>query len=334
MNNRQLKWGNQLALIPLILFLGAVQLNAETIDTLQRTFKVAPGGHLVVDVDIGGIEVASSEGSGITVEVIRKVEGSSKKREIAFLREHQVNLSQSGDTISLRARRNAWSTSWWRRRVKTDFRYILSVPEQFHVNLKTSGGGIRVEHLTGTVQANTSGGGLQFSSIRGPIEGRTSGGGITLKECVGTVKVHTSGGSIKSLDGEGALSLDSSGGGITIQSHSGDVRVHTSGGSITCEEIEGSLEADTSGGGIRARTRELLGGDWRLTSSGGGITVYLPRETELEVDASTSGGGIHTDFPVNVTGRLSKDRLVGKIGNGGKRLYIRTSGGGIHIRKT
>jgi hypothetical protein len=76
--------------------------------------------------------------------------------------------------------------------------------------------------------------------------------------------------------------------------------------------------------------------DCRLTTSGGSIDVSLSRSAHVDLDASTSGGHVWTDFAVSSgTARSNDDRhsreLHGPINGGGPLLYLHTSGGGISV---
>ena len=50
--------------------------------------------------------------------------------------------------------------------------------------------------------------------------------------------------------------------------------------------------------------------------------------------AETVNGEIETDFPLTVSGRVSKRRLSGTIGGGGRALEMETVNGSIHLRKS
>jgi len=60
----------------------------------------------------------------------------------------------------------------------------------------------------------------------------------------------------------------------------------------------------------------------------------LPAGAEFTLDAGTTNGGIHTDFPVTVQGSLSTKRLSGTIGAGGRDLRVSTTNGGIKLTKS
>jgi hypothetical protein len=294
--------GNQfqftLALFALSLTFVSPLARAATEDNLEKTFAVTPGGKIILDIDRGSIDVTSGNGSDVKVEVFRKVSARTKSKEQEILREHQINFQQEGNTVTVRASGKNDSFKLWNSdRTRFEFRYVISVPQKFDVDLKTSGGGISVKDLIGDVKVRTSGGGLELSKIRGPIKGQTSGGSIKIKQ------------------------------------FKGDAVVKTSGGGITSEQIEGNLTAFTSGGSISASLAGQPSRDCRLETSGGNITVKLNQKTGLDVDASTSGGRVDSELPVAIVGQTKHSSLRGKLNGGGKSLVLHTSGGNIKLRK-
>src|SRR5215510_1956174 len=224
---------------------------------IQRTFSVRPGGRLIMDVEPGSIEVKTTSDTRIVVDIFRKVERAGDYRAEEILRQHEVNFEQQGNDLMIRAKFPHEYFRLWRR-PGLQVRYVVSIPTEFNVDLKTSGGGIRVDDLRGEVRVKTSGGGLQFGKIEGPINGNTSGGGINLAGCNGKVDVRTSGGGINIGSGAGELLAEPSAAGPDnrvadeIRDFVGDAVVRTSGGAIRINRIEGSIDASTSGGPIVA----------------------------------------------------------------------------------
>src|SRR5262245_3263472 len=310
----------------------SIAARAATQGDIQRTFSVRPGGRLVMDVDLGSIEVNTSGDSAVVATVYRRVERFSDSRGEDLLGRHVVDFDQQGDNIIIRSKYPQEDFRRWRRS-GLNVRYVVSIPTVFNVDLKTSGGGIRVDDLRGEVRVKTSGGGLQFGRIEGPIIGNTSGGGITLAGCKGKVDVRTSGGGIDIGSGSGDLVAETSGGGIKIEEFVGDAFVRTSGGAIRINRIEGAIDASTSGGPIVASLGAQPKKDCRLHTSGGGITVELDEALSLNINAEASGGGVTTDLPLTVQGELRSGRLQGSLNGGGQSLSLQTSGGSIHLRK-
>jgi DUF4097 and DUF4098 domain-containing protein YvlB len=302
-------------------------------DTIHESFNVKSGGTLSLESDLGSIEVHATETSKVTVEVVRKVKTSSKKEAAAVLEDFEVTFDQNGDNVSIVAKYPRQHGIFGGFGEKLQVHYIINVPHEYNVDLMTSGGSIAVDALKGSVKAETSGGSLKFGQIEGPVIGKTSGGSISLDGCIGDAQINTSGGGINIGDVQGNVDAETSGGSIQMNRIKGRVAASTSGGGIHIEEATGDVNAETSGGSIFARITKQPEGDCRLSTSGGGVDVYLLSSAEVELDASTSGGNVHTDFDVLVHGTHGQSELSGKINGGGPLLYLRSSGGGIHISK-
>jgi len=320
--------------LPLLLLLAtSLTLSAQTEEKLDKKFSIPAGGQLVVDVGAGSIDVTTHASDEVTVSVYRKVNRRSKADEEEFLREHPVTFSQDGSKLTIHTDDRNNGMGGWFSSNRSEAKYTITVPASFNLQLKTSGGGIGVNEVTGNVTANTSGGGLKFAHVHGPIDGHTSGGGIHVEGCEGNIKINTSGGGIHVAGGGGNLDGDTSGGSVTVKEFHGPARVETSGGGITLENITGKVDGSTSGGSINALFSSPLVEEVKLETSGGGVTVRLPGDSAFTLDAATSGGDVSTDLPVTVVGKLSRSHLSGPVNGGGKILRLRSSGGGIHVKK-
>lgn len=322
--------------------LAATTVRAELEDTVTNSFKVQPGGQLVVEVDRGSIEVMTADNESVDVEVVRTVYDDSEAKAEKILKDHVVTMTQHGNRVEIHGKYNgekptSWFnfSKWIESGHELKVQYQITVPHKFDVDLKTSGGKIAVDTLTGKVEAHTSGGSLKFEKIEGSLSGHTSGGSITVGGCKGPVDVKTSGGSLHLKDIEGDVDAHTSGGSIHADNLTGKSELATSGGSIHVAEIKGQLEAKTSGGGIEA---ELVGqptGDCSFKTSGGSITLLLGEKVAVDIDAHTSAGRVSSDFPIAtvIQGEHKKNELHGKINGGGPLITAHTSAGGIHIRK-
>jgi DUF4097 and DUF4098 domain-containing protein YvlB len=306
---------------------------AETEEQVNKRFSAQPGGKLIVDVDFGSIEVNTNASSEVTVDVFRKITRSTKADEEEFLREHPVTFSQDGDTVTVSSHAKTKMTGWWHGSQKTEGRYTITVPAAFTAQLKTAGGGVTANDLTGEVKAQTSGGGFNFSRLHGTLNAETSGGSIHVRDCQGPLKVRTSGGGIDVSGGSGSLDGGTSGGTVTVREFQGPARVESSGGGITIENVAGKVDGSTSGGSISARFSSPLSDEVKLETSGGGVTLRVPENSAFDLDASTSGGSVNSELPVTVVGKVAHSHLKGPVNGGGKPVVLRTSGGSIHVRK-
>ncbi len=291
-------------------------LSAKIERTVEKSFAVQPGGTLKVETSGGGIRVEPGSGSEVHVVVKEVINASTDAEADNLLKNLNLTIEQQGNDVTATAKyEGSRPDSWFHfgswPPVRCEF--TVTVPATYNVDLRTSGGGIRVGDLSGKVVARTSGGGLQFGKITGSVDGNTSGGGIRLAACTGDVKVHTSGG------------------GIHLGPVDGSADVRTSGGGISIEQIAGIVNAHTSGGPIHAAFSGPLKGNCDLSSSGGGITVRVDPKSAFNLNASTSGGGVSCGVPVTVTGEMKRNRIVGTVNGGGHELRLHTSGGGIRV---
>ena len=96
----------------------------------------------------------------------------------------------------------------------------------------------------------------------------------------------------------------------------------------------GLVEAQTVNGRITARIGRT---DWSGTlgfkTVNGGISLTAPGDLSADLEASAVNGGIDSDFPVTVNGRIDRTHLRGRIGAGGRTLELETVNGGIEIKK-
>ncbi|MBA7608020.1 MAG: DUF4097 family beta strand repeat protein [Calditrichaeota bacterium] len=300
---------------------------------ITRSFNVDYGGTLTVDTDRGSIEVATTRAQKVTVEVTRKwPSGGAKEADPSAdgWEDFEIKFDHSGKDVFIIAECTR-GKNWfgWDNRLR--IHYAITVPEKYNLDLVTAGGGIKIADLEGDVKCETSGGSLHISQIKGSIYGRTSGGSITLTGSDGEADLKTSGGGIDIGQVTGHIKAHTSGGLIDIDEAGGEVEVSTSGGSIHVNEVRGTIRAATSGGSIRATISKQPKSDCSLKTSGGSVTVHLAEGIKVDVDAKTSGGSVRCEMPITVQGLLGNNEVKGKINGGGPELYLRSSGGPVHI---
>ena len=129
------------------------------------------------------------------------------------------------------------------------------------------------------------------------------------------------------------LEVENTTGSIRVTEVAGNHELDTTNGRIELVRCAGSLDASTTNGGIAAELVKLNPGQQNsLATTNGRIVVTVPANFAAEVDAGTTNGSIKTDLPVATT-RAGDNRLRGTINGGGASLRLRTTNGGIEIRK-
>ena len=129
-------------------------------------------------------------------------------------------------------------------------------------------------------------------------------------------------------------SLRATNGGITVEDVSGNLELGTTNGSLSLRAVSGEVQGRTVNGGIKA---ELAGNEWdgaglSLQTTNGSIDILMSGEYNAILESATTNGAIQVDFPVTVTGRISR-RLHTELGNGGALIKAVTTNGAVRIRK-
>jgi Putative adhesin len=126
----------------------------------------------------------------------------------------------------------------------------------------------------------------------------------------------------------------------------------TTNGRVHCLNLDSVVQAATTNGDVEVSTSEWASakttnggvrvsmgnakwsGELELLTTNGSVDVTLPASAEFKVDASTTNGGIQTDFPITVQGRFGPKSLSGTVGGGGRDLKVATTNGGIELKKS
>jgi len=225
----------------------------------ERKFDVDPGGKLDLKTEAGSVKILTHDAASVLV----MVEVNGKDAD-----DFELSTELSGKTLEVvgevEGRR-------WHRNLQVEF--SVTVPEEFDIDIDTSGGSIRISDLTGDIDARTAGGSIRVGSIKGKVELNTSGGSIQTENIYGPLNAHTSGGSIRAT---------------FAQQLTEDATLDTSGGSITAylvPDVKIDLDASTSGG--RVKTDFNVNGRIKKQSIRGEINGGGP-----ELQLRTSGGSV------------------------------------------
>ena len=295
-----------LILLSLQLTAFALEFRADPYRT--KKFTLSGAGNLNVETSGSSVAVTGASGNEVVVDMYVKLDGREIEMEDAAvekeLENYNLDISQSGNTISLLVRRKMNSG-----RSKMNLSFKIKVPKEMSSKFQSSGGSIAIDGLNGKQEVETSGGSIQVLNSSGAVRTQSSGGSFRVENFKGNVDVQTSGGSIK------------------ISQLTGDVQVGSSGGSVTLEEISGSIDASTSGGSIKAQLSDVEK-SLTMKSSGGSITAVVPSGLGLNLDLS--GGRVNSSLS-NFDGEIKKDRILGKINGGGVPVTMQSSGGSINL---
>lgn len=131
---------------------------------------------------------------------------------------------------------------------------------------------------------------------------------------------------------------------VSAHSVSGDVEITGAEGQVRAGSVSGSVRLDRlrATTGIRASSvsgdvwvvvESLAGeGDLHFTSVSGNVTAELPKNIDADVRMRSVSGSLDSDFPLTLSGRMSRHSLEARIGKGGRELEVTTVSGDVRLR--
>jgi TonB family protein len=227
--------------------------------------------------------------------------------------------------------------------------FEVSVPQGYHVEIKTGAGDIETEEIGGSAYLTTQGGNIlagkigahdartrsggqpearmetegghiQVQEVTGDLTAFTAGGHVIAGKVSGDASLRSGGGHIRAGQIGGRADLETEGGNIAVSRAAGFVNVRTGGGQIDFGEVRGSVHAQTGGGGIRVM---YVSGPMEVVSNGGSICLTKVAGT---VQAATNGGTITAWINPDTSTPGSSVRLVGASqlasGNGDIAVFL------------
>jgi hypothetical protein len=276
----------------------------------EHTFDVRPGQTVAIDVSFHRVEIDIRPGATVHAVVDISAGGSSGKAERA-IEELRPVFQEKGDTVVIRStRKGGWN--WSDGKLKASV--TVTMPPDLNLSVDSSSGSIFIDGDLGNGRADCD----------------ASSGSVTIKGAMRSLNVDTSSGSIKAeltrpLEN---FTADASSGSVRLSGGAHTTSVETSSGSITLAGLLGDAELGASSGSISAQWDAIPpGASIRAEASSGSVTLELPPGTEISGSASTSSGGIRSDFP----GTFGKHSATFRGGVGAVEVRISASSGSVRV---
>jgi len=326
---RRLVWPAA-ALAAVLSFACAAQAAAQAPEgSFDRTLSVTGAVDLTVASGSGSITVAP--GAAGTVRVAAKLKGSSwSGRSDVEPRIRQIEknppIEQQGNVIRI----GRFPDGDIARDISIS--YEITVPADTKLAANTGSGSISVGAIGGPAAVKSGSGSVAIGRVGGSVNASTGSGSIKV-DGAASLDAHTGSGAITATAVAGPTRANSGSGSITItQAGKGDVEVSAASGGITLTGVDGAARVNSSSGGIKIDGRPA--GRWSLHTSSGGITITVPPDAAFDLDARTNSGSIDSVHPVTmeVTGRIDKRHIQGKVRGGGPLIEASCSSGTIRIK--
>jgi len=277
---------------------GADLGRAKYVERDEKHFPVTGKPEVVLGTFDGSIEIRPWDKPD--VEVVVEKRGRDKDDVAAIV----VQATQNGNRVEVTVTEPKNSGGGFNIHFNNyrSAKLIVSVPGTSDVSARSGDGSIDIEHVTGQLQLRSGDGSIRGRSLAGDVNAHTGDGSIKLDGVNGTLRVDT---------GDGSITL--AGTLTSVHARSGD-------GSVTIHADPGSMPSE----------------DWDITTGDGSMTFAVPEGFAAELDAHTGDGGIRMeDISLsNVTGKIGRNTLRGRLGAGGRSVRLRTGDGSITLKRS
>ena len=332
--------------------------NAAGTQRLQNSF-----GQIEIDNNAGDVAVETNNGGVTASDIAGSLMLRDRFASLTVARVSKgVSIDNGNGAVQL-------SDSGGIGDIRNSFGNV--VVHNFHGDLTVNDNNAKIEALNvdGSATLHTNFGGILFSNIKGQLSVRANnsdvkgggvGGAAAIVNSFGKVDIRDVRGNLMVESGNGAISAAGISGGADLKTsfalveattisgnliaHNSNGAVHasrmkgadvtTSFGAVILDDVSGPIQVYNQNGSIEAST---AGGaacqPITMRTSFAALRVRLTSDPNYRVSARTSFGEIRSDFPLNVSGSMSKDNVNGTLGKGGCDMKLVNNNGAIEILK-
>ncbi len=278
----------------------AAAFAGEVVDTIERSFTVSGRPVIFLRNHDGRTRITADSQSRVYVKAIKEVRNVSGQAEAAKVAERvQVRIEQSGNRIEVEAKYPRNMSSFFGGEPEVLVHLEINAPKGSDIDARSADGPLAVYGFDGRIEATTGDGDLTVDNCSGRIAAETGDGNLQIESVRGEVSARS---------GDGKITLD----GVfqALEAKSGDGRID-----------------------ITARAGSRMERDWSIRSEDGDVRLRVPEGFAATLEIRTGDGRIDSEQQITPEGYSSRNRLIGKLNNGGYRLRIQTADGDVHLVK-
>ena len=269
--------------------------------------RVERGSRIVVRNEFGDIRIAGSDRN--TVEAAATDLNSSQAVQVSIT--EATSSNKKVFTLSPVERQ---------RGVGQKINILLKVPHDVELDpIYIRIGNISVTDLYGGVNLRTDDGNITVQRVGslggGLVEARAGSGNVDLSNINGDVRI---------------IAISSN---ITVRCVKGDVAARVTSGHIAVSNTAGDVEANVSSGAISFTGAIHPESRYRLRTLSGHVSMHIPDTVGFTAVLSSYSGQLQTDFQFPNASPRSKQRIIGKYGDGTARIELDSFNGSVELRK-
>jgi DUF4097 and DUF4098 domain-containing protein YvlB len=291
----------------------------EHTEQFSRTVPLGRTGTLDLQNVSGDITVTGGGGDDVRIEATKRVRHPNETEAKTILSEITIDVQERSGRVDVRTeypRRRNWAGG-------VDF--MVSVPRDAGVSLRTVSGTVKVTNVNGELRAESVSGDIVTSSARRVRMAKTVSGNLEITDAEADEL------SASSVSGDVTISR-LKGTGLDVQTVSADLR-------LSDIEVDRASLRSVSGD-IDFTGRLLRNGRYQFQSHSGDVRVTPSDGRGFSVEASTFSGDVRSDYaltlqtaPGNSFGPGRNRSVRGSFGDAGATLMLQSFSGDIVIVK-
>lgn len=305
---------------------------SEVSSTETKTFKMKPGGLVLVDSDDGYITINSWNKDEVEVTIKKRAWGRNKRDAERNLENIRVEIHKRGDNLYIRditdehvsIRFGFFDLFRGRTEYGTRVDFEINLPKKMNLDLNTDDGDIQVTDVHGDLNLEVDDGDVFLCDIQSQkIEVNLDDGDLRI-ENVKPINSNISSIIFVSCD-DGEI--------VVRQSHAETMDFDVDDGGVFLEEVTvKNLNVDLDDSDFESELDVLEDGRIRVWSDDGNIELWLPEKISAHFNLFARSGRIRTNFPVEIERHEGESRAREKIGDGNITVRLETSDGDILLR--
>lgn len=218
------------------------------------------------------------------------------------------------------------------------YRGDVEVSDVDGTTLIGAGTGDVIISRVGALKVSRRSGDVTVREVKGDVTARSFNGDVVVANVTGLVDVAATNGDLRVNNAGGDVRANSATGDIEVRCAKGRAEVSSASGSITLIGIGGDADASTASGEVIFRGAIRVGGNYRLKSLSGLVSMTIQADTPgFTATLTTYSGEIDTEFPLKVESPVQggpiNRRITGVFGNGEAKLSLDSFSGTVKIVK-
>lgn len=313
----KLTWALAVAGVVLLAFGAAWGIAREKYEEkFAKTEPLTVDGKVVLVNISGDIEIRSWKESSVKIDAVKVSEAATLDKAKENAKEVTIEVTNAGNVVRIETKYPERKHFWGGDSINVSVSYVVMVPAKASVEVKSISGDVKLDAIGGPAKVNSVSGNVDVLGAAG-ADVKLVSGDLTLQNIAGDAFLKSVSGNVKATKIKGSVELESVSGDIDL---------------VDVAEAR-TVTGKTVSGNITYRGTIMPGGNYELKSHSGDVTLTIPASSAFDFEANTFSGVIDSDFPIEVSGKLSPREIRGTINKGGARIQLSTFSGNIELKK-